>query len=194
VYHACMAIPANLQRKPFLAPIALATLTAVVTMLVLLIAAWLLVTSRSTTIIVIRHAETAEETAGTDPPLSAAGETRAASLARMFGDPQLQDHIDAIYVSPTARSRSTASPLAARLGLEPSVVSQDDPRALARRILGEHRGGRILVVAHTFNMPQIVTALSGVGNIPPIAKGEYGTVYIVTVPRVGRASLLSVEY
>jgi hypothetical protein len=39
-----------------------------------------------------------------------------------------------------------------------------------------------------------VTALSGVEGIPSILKLEYGTMYIVTVPRIGRAGLLSVDY
>jgi 2,3-bisphosphoglycerate-dependent phosphoglycerate mutase len=191
-----MAIPANLQRKPFLAPIGLAAIAAIVAMLVLLVVTWFLVTAKSTTIIVVRHGETAEAggTPGVDPPLSSDGEARAQTLARMFGDPRIRDHIDAIYVSPTIRSRSTAAPLAARLGLAPTVVAEDDPRALARRILREHRGGRILVVAHSPEIPALVAALSRARDIPPVTKEEYGTMYIVTVPRIGRANLLSVDY
>jgi broad specificity phosphatase PhoE len=191
-----MAIPANLQRKPFLAPIGLAAIAAILAMLVLLVVTWFLVTAKSTTIIVVRHAETAQDggTPGGDPPLSADGEARAQTLARMFGDPHIQDHIDAIYVSATIRSRSTAAPLAARLGLTPTVVPEDDPRALARRALHEHRGGRVLVVAHSPDIPALVAVLSGVRNIPPVTKEEYGTMYIVTVPRIGRANLLSVDY
>jgi broad specificity phosphatase PhoE len=187
-----MAIPANLQRKPFFAPIGVVALVAIATMLVLLIATWFLVTAKSTTIIVVRHAETVED--GGDPPLSPEGAARAQVLAQMFGDARIRDHIDAIYVSATVRGRSTAAPLAARLGLTPAVVSEDDARSLARRALHEHRGGRILIVAHSPDIPALVTALSGVRDIPPIAKGEYGTMYIVTVPRIGRANLLSVNY
>jgi broad specificity phosphatase PhoE len=188
-----MSIPANLQRKPFLAPIGLAAMTATVAALVLIVVAWLLITAKSTTIIVVRHAETALE-GGADPPLTAEGQARADDLARMFGDPRLRDHINAIYVSPMLRNRLTAAPLAERLGLTPTVVPQDDPRALARRVLHEHRGGRVLIVAHSFNIPAIVGALSGVEGIPPILTMEYGTMYIVTVPRIGRANLLSVNY
>jgi broad specificity phosphatase PhoE len=191
-----MAIPGNLQRKPFLAPIGVAASVAIAATLVLLIVTWFLVTAKSTTIIVVRDAETVEDGSapGADPPLGAAGEARAQSLARMFGDPHIRDQIDAIYVSATIRSRSTAAPLAARLGLAPAVVPDHDPRALARRILHEHRGGRILVVAQSADIPDLVAALSRVRDIPPIAHGEYGTMYIVTVPRIGRANLLSVDY
>jgi phosphohistidine phosphatase SixA len=191
-----MAIPANLQRKPFLAPIGLVAIAAIAAMLVLLVVTWFLVTAKSTTIIVVRHAETAQggSTSAADPPLSADGEARAQTLARMFGDPRIRDHIDAIYVSSTIRSRSTAAPLAARLGVTPAAVSEDDPRALARRVLREHRGGRSLVVAGSPDIPPLVAALSGARDIPPVTKEEYGTLYIVTVPRIGRANLLSVDY
>ena len=66
----------------------------------------------------------------TDPPLTEAGEARAALLARMFGDARLAGNIDAIYVSPAQRSRLTAAPLAARLGLTPVVAPADDPYAV----------------------------------------------------------------
>jgi broad specificity phosphatase PhoE len=188
-----MRIPANLQRRPFLAPIGLAALTWVVGVLVLITAAWLLVTARSTTVVVVRHAEKVMDS-NPDPALSDQGQARAVLLARMFGDLRLKDHIDAIYVSPALRSRLTAAPLAARLGVAPEVVSQDDPRSLARRVLHEHRGGRILIVGHTDTMPALVEALSGIKDIPPIGTLEYSTMYIVSVPRIGRASVLSITY
>jgi broad specificity phosphatase PhoE len=191
-----MRIPANLQRRPFFAPIGLAALAAlawVMGVLVLIAAAWLLVTAKSTTVVVVRHAEKVMD-GSVDPALTDQGQARAALLARMFGDRRLQDHIDAIYVSPALRTRLTAAPLAARLGVAPEVVSQDDPRSLARRVLHEHRGGRILIVGHTDTMPALVEALSGVKDIPPIGALEYGTMYIISVPRIGRASILSISY
>ena len=110
----------------------------------------------------------------------------------MFGDARLKDHVDAIYVSPAPGTQATAQPLAERLGTKPVVVSQDDPRALGRRVLREHRGGRILVVARGNAARDLAAALSGVSDIPPSL--DFGTLYIVTVPRVGRANLLSLDY
>jgi len=188
-----MAIPANLQRKPFLAPIGLAALTWVVGVLALVVAAWLLITASSTTIVIVRHAEKVMD-GSPDPALSSEGQARAALLARMFGERQLKDHINVIYTSPSLRNRQTAAPLAARLGIEPQVVSEDDAGGFARRVLHEHRGARILIVGHTDTIPAIVQALSGARDIPPIGATEYGTMYIVSVPRVGRASVLSLSY
>jgi broad specificity phosphatase PhoE len=191
-----MRIPAKLQRRPFLAPIGLAALAAVawvVAVLVLVGAAWFFATARSTTIIVVRHAEKVMD-GSPDPALTDQGQARAALLAHMFGDGRLEDHIDAIYVSPALRTRLTAAPLAARLGIAPEIVSQDEPRAFARRVLREHRGDRILIVGHVDTMPALVEALSGAKDIPPIGATEYGTMYVIGVPRVGRANVLSVTY
>jgi len=180
----------SLQRRPFLTPIWLAAIAGVV---VASFATWLWSTADSTTVIIVRHAEK-ELASIADPPLSAAGEARAEQLARMFGDARSPVHIDAIYVTSTLRSRLTAAPLAARLGLTPQVAPDDDPRELIRRILREHGGGRVLVVGHADTIPALVKALSGRDDIPRIGDQEYGTLYVVTVPRIGHANLLRLSF
>ncbi|MGC1387558.1 MAG: phosphoglycerate mutase family protein, partial [Steroidobacteraceae bacterium] len=109
------------QRRPFLTPIWLMALTVLTGVAVCAFAVWLWATADSTVIIVVRHAEKVMDVGG-DPPLSEAGEARAALLARMFSDARLVGRIDAIYVSPAQRNRLTAAPLAARLGLTPVVA------------------------------------------------------------------------
>jgi broad specificity phosphatase PhoE len=193
-----MPIPASLQRKPFWAPVGVAAASALVAALVMALLVWLLVTAKSTTVIVVRDAETASdgaaEAAAGEPALTPEGRARAELLARMFGDARLKDHVDAIYVSPTPATQATARPLAARLGIKPVVAAPEAPRAWARRMLREHRGGRILVVARGTVARELAADLSGVTDIPPILPLEFGTMYIVTVPRIGRANLLSVNY
>ena len=183
----------NLQRRPFLTPIWLIALWILFAVGFLAFAAWIWGTADATTIVVVRHAEK-QLNAGGDPPLTPAGEARAALLARMFGDSHAPGHIDAIYVSPTLRNRMTAAPLAARLGVAPIVTSMGDARSLAHRLLHEHSGGRILVVGHSDSMTEIVEALSGTEHLPPIGDEEYGTMYVVSVPRIGRANLLRLTY
>jgi broad specificity phosphatase PhoE len=112
----------------------------------------------------------------------------------MFGDDRLKNRVDAIYVMPTLATQATALPLAGKLGIKPVVVAPLGPRAWARRILREHRGGRILVVAPASAARDLAAQLSGVADIPPILPMEFGTMYIVTVPRIGRANLLRVDY
>jgi broad specificity phosphatase PhoE len=193
-----MPIPASLQRKPFWAPVGIAAVSALVAAIVMALLVWLLVTAKSTTVIVVRDAEAAAgggaEAATGEPALTPDGRARAELLARMFGDARLKDHVDAIYVSPTPAAQATARPLAARLGITPVVAAPEAPRAWARRMLREHRGGRILVVASGTVARELAADLSGVADIPPILPLEFGTMYIVTVPRIGRANLLSVNY
>jgi broad specificity phosphatase PhoE len=183
-----------LQRRPFLTPIWLTALAAAAAFGFLIFAVWLWGTAGSTTIIVIRHAEKDVGVNATDPPLSQAGEARAQLLAQMFGDPKVVGHLDAIYVSPALRNRLTAAPVAARLGISEVVAPGDDPAALARRVLHEHAGGRILIVGHADTVPQVVAVLSGYSNVPEIHAEEYGTMYIVTVPMIGHPNLLRLNY
>ena len=188
---------ASLQRQPFLAPIWLTAVAAMGAAVVLGLSAltvWAWATSGSTTIVVIRHAEKDLTAGAVDPPLNEAGKARAALLARMFGDGRALGHLDAIYVTPPLRNRLTAAPLGASLGVNPVVVVDEDSRGFARRVLHEHGGGRVLVVGHADTVPAIVAALSGDDKVPAMADDEYGTMYIVTVPRIGHANILRLTY
>jgi broad specificity phosphatase PhoE len=180
----------EMKHKAFLTPVWLAGLAAFV---LLCVAAWLWSAANTTTVIVIRHAEKAS-TDSLDPPLSAAGEDRAALLARIFAHAEASDRIGAIYVSPLVRNRMTAAPLAAALHLTPIEVPADDPRGLATRVLKDHPGGRVLVIGHTDTVPAIVAALSGDAQVASIGALEYDRMYIVTVPGIGRANVLRLSY
>jgi broad specificity phosphatase PhoE len=184
---------ANLQHKPFLTPIWLTVIAALGAFAVALLCFWVWFTANSTTVIVIRHAEK-ESIAGPDPPLSAAGQARAELLARMFGDVHGAGRIDGIYVSDTIRSKATAAPLAALLRITPTVAPNDDSRRLAHRVLRENSGKRVLIVGHTNTVPEIVAVLSGGDDILKMDDKDYGVMYIVTVPRIGRANVLRLNY
>ncbi len=189
-----MTIPGNLQRRPFLAPIGLMALAAIAGFLVLIVAAWFLVTSTSTTVIVVRHAPQILGSNSDDAPLSAEGEARAAALARVLGDGHLASRVGAIYVSEKLRSRATAAPLAQLLGITPVVARQDDPRAFAHRVIHEHSGQTVLIVAHANTLPAIVAALSGMEDIPAVEPSDHSVLYVITVPRVGRSSVIRLRY
>jgi broad specificity phosphatase PhoE len=189
-------VSGGLRHKPFLTPIWLTAIAAFLAFAVVVVAAvtvWEWGTADSTTVIVIRHAEK-DLAGGADPKLSADGEARAALLARMFGAAGGRGSINAIYVSPTVRSRATVAPLAAVLNLTPATVPADDAKGLARRAIQEHAGGRVLIVGHLDTVPAIVSELSGARDIPKIGEAEYGAMYIVTVPRIGRANFVRLNY
>ena len=186
----------NLQRGPFLIPIWLTAIGAIAAFGVAVFAVfalWVWLTANSTVVIVIRHAEK-EAISAPDPELSEAGQARAALLVRMFGETPGAGRLDAIYTSSALRSRMTAAPLAARLGIVPIVAPSDDPKGLAHRIVRENSGKRVMVIGHANTVPDIVAALSGQSDIPPIGEEEFGTMYIVTVPRIGHANVLRLSY
>jgi phosphohistidine phosphatase SixA len=102
--------------------------------------------------------------------------------------------LDAIYVSATLRGRSTAAPLAGRRGIVPIVAGADDPKALARRVLRENSGKRVMIVGHSNTVPEIVSALTGRNDIPKIDELDFNVMYVVSVPRIGHANLLRLSY
>jgi len=180
----------TLRRRPFLTPIWLMGVAAFV---VLAIAVWVWANDTSTIVVLVRHAEK-QLNAGDDPHLTPVGEARAELLARLFGNGSPLGRLDAIYVSPTLRSHETAAPLAKKLGIKVAEGPEDDPPLLSSRVLHEHPGGRVLIVGHSNTVPALVARLSGTKSVPEIGDDDYGTLYVVVVPRIGRANVLRMTY
>jgi broad specificity phosphatase PhoE len=179
------------RRRTFLAPLWLLAMIGVF-MLAMGFAYWNSATT--TTIVVLRHAEK-QVGAISDAPLSPQGEVRASRLAQMFGDSEQFGRVKKIYVTGTRRTQQTAGGLAQRLGLTPAVIdSKTDSHELARRILRENRGGRALVVGHSNTVPEIVAALARLDGVPPMGDEEFDTLYVVTVPTIGKVSVLRLKY
>lgn len=177
------------RQGTFLAPIWLAMLAAIA-----IGAASFALYSRATTttIILVRHAE---KQLGTieDPPLTQEGDERAQRLARMFGANASPGTVQAIYATSTRRAQATAAPLAARLGLT-VVTANDAPAALARRMRRENHGGVALVVGHSNTIPAIAAALASRSDVPAMSEDDFGTIYVVSVPDLGRATILQLRY
>jgi phosphohistidine phosphatase SixA len=102
---------------------------------------------------VVRHLNT--PAGERDPDLTAEGQRAAAALAAWFrADPPR-----AIYVSDYRRTRQTAAPLAARLGLVPIVYDPADTPGLIARVRAGPRPA--LIVGHSNTVPDIVEQLGG---------------------------------
>lgn len=102
---------------------------------------------------VLRHLHT--PAGERDPDLTVEGQRQAALLADWFED----ERPAAIYVSDFKRTRQTAAPLAARLGLSPIVYDPADTPGLVARV----RAGPspALIVGHSNTVPDIVEQLGG---------------------------------
>jgi phosphohistidine phosphatase SixA len=179
------------RRRTFLAPLWLLVWGA---LLILVAAVVYWNSATTTTLIVLRHAEK-QIGAISDAPLSPPGEQRAERLAQMFGDAESFGRVRKIYVTDTRRTQQTAAALAQRLRLTPEVVdAKTDPAGLARRALRENRGGVALIVGHSNTVPEIVKTLSRAAKVPAMGDEEFDTIYVVSVPTVGHATVVRLKY
>jgi len=132
------------------------------------------------TIFVVRHAEKAAATAAQpvakgmmadDPPLSAAGQARAAKLAALLASADVKY----IFTTEYRRTRETAAPLAAKLKLQPVMSAAKDPDPLIERV--RQVKGSVLIVGHSNTLPDLLTKL-GVKQPVTIADEEYDNLFI----------------
>jgi 2,3-bisphosphoglycerate-dependent phosphoglycerate mutase len=124
-------------------------------------------------VVLVRHAEKAAEPAS-DPPLSSAGTTRAADLARALANAG----ITRIHSSDTRRTRDTAAPLAEALGIEIELYDPRDLPAMAARLRA--LPGRHLVVGHS-NTTDELSGLMGGATFGQIEEPwEYDRLYFLT--------------
>ena len=131
-------------------------------------------------VIVVRHAERADGGAGTgssmttgsDPELSEIGKARAQKLAAMLADAG----VVAIYTTQYRRTKDTAAPLAARIGVTAEAMSSGEVSALVAKIKS-HKTGVVLVVGHSNTVPEIVKALGG--SVVTMADDEYDSLFFV---------------
>lgn len=117
---------------------------------------------------VVRHLHTPE--GQRDPDLLPEGQAAAQWLATMLA----AEPPAIIYVSDYKRTRQTAAPIAARLGLTPVVYDPADTPALAARV----RQGPwpVLIVGHSNTVPDIVAALGGT-RPAPLTHPDFGDVW-----------------
>ena len=121
-----------------------------------------------------------------DVPLTAKGEARAQELLRVAGD----TGVDAVYATPTIRAMSTGKPLAAAIGDSLRIVYETPE--IIRRLKTRHWGQVVVVVGHSDTVPQIVEGLTGT-KVPPY-KNEHDLLYVVTLARDGRSTVVRLRY
>jgi broad specificity phosphatase PhoE len=129
------------------------------------------------TAILIRHADV--DAHGTDPELNAAGQARARELVHVLGDAAIM----AILVTSLRRSQQTAAPVAAALGVEPTVADEVDDVIAAIR--SRKRGGNVLVVGHTNTVPEIIAGLDGPAGVT-IGADEFDRLFVLCERRLTR--------
>jgi hypothetical protein len=151
---------------------------ALLTLMVVLAAAAVATpASAQQTVFVVRHAEKADESR--DPLLSAAGQARAAALARHLKDAG----ITVAFVTDLQRTRLTAAPLTEALGIRAVILPAAATADMVDRIRRYHAHDVVLVVGHSNTVPDVLTRF---GHTEPVTirDDEYDALFVL-VPRPG---------
>jgi broad specificity phosphatase PhoE len=143
----------------------------------------------TTTFLVVRHAEKAND-GSADPTLTAAGQARAQALAaRLRGQP-----VRAAYATAYRRTQETALPTAQAHGLRVTTYdARMDVQAFAAQLRRDHGAGQVLVVGHSNTAPQIAAALCGC-DVAPMAETEFDRLMTVRADANGHAELHEERY
>jgi phosphohistidine phosphatase SixA len=143
-------------------------------------------------IVLVRHADRASEPPD-NPPLTAAGIQRAKDLAAALSNTKFS----AIITTQLTRTRDTAQPVAAALGLTPEVVTYNPAerdahiKALAAA-LRKHAAGSVLVVSHS-NLTSAIIASLGGPRLPNICETVYDHMFVL-VPTAGKIQMMNSRY
>ena len=179
----------NRHRRPFLLPVWLSMLAAVIAIGV----AAMVYRSAKITVVVLVHPVDKEVGTIDDPPLSSEGEQRAQRLAHLFGDTAAAGRLNAIYASDSRRAQQTAAPLANLLDTRPVLVPVKDVRGTAARVVREHEGQSVLIVDTSENVSQLLRTLSG-RDVAVAGDDESDTVFVVSIPTFGESNVLRLRY
>ena len=148
-------------------------------------------------VFLVRHAERAPSTSpttppgpgmmGEDPPLSAAGERRAARLAAMLASAD----ITSIFTTEYRRARQTAAPLAQKLKLTPIVSAAKDPDPLIAQV--RQLKTNVLIVGHSNTLPDLMKRL-GVTSEVKIGDDDFDDLFVLVRPAAGEPTLIRLKY
>jgi phosphohistidine phosphatase SixA len=150
-------------------------------------AAAMIVNEPATVVLLVRHAEKAAEPVS-DPPLTEAGQQRAAALARVAK----HAGVTAIYATQYRRTQQTVKPVAAESGIVPRTLKASEVDELVSE-LQSLRGATILVAGHTNTLPRIVEKLGG-GHVAPIPESDYGNLFVVVIRKWSGARVVRLHY
>lgn len=136
-----------------------------------------------TTVVLVRHAEKADE-ADPDSPISAAGQARARALV-----PQLAAfRPDVLIVSQRRRTAETLAPLAAHLKLVPLVRDNGKVPELAAELLRDFRGRTVVIGWHHGPHEPLARALGVKGELPVWTGSTYDRIWVIRIDAQGAAT------
>lgn len=132
-------------------------------------------------IYVVRHGEKTGNDG--DPDLTAQGRLRASNIATILKKTGIRQ----VFTSKTARTRQTAAPTAALLGLPVKEYDARQPEKMVEEL--KAAGGNALVVGHSNTVGKLVTLLGGEPG-SAVGDDEYDRLYQLLVGRDGSVTTI----
>lgn len=142
----------------------------------------------STTFILVRHAEKADD--GTkNPPLNEIGKERAKALA----DHLKETDITAIYSTDFKRTRQTVQQIADAEGLQ--IKSYDPFSSTALDMMFENEsGGIVLISGHSNTTPLLANQLIGEERYQQFDDSDYDNLFIVVAVEKGKGNVVKLTF
>lgn len=176
------------RRRPLLAPLLVPLFAVIVAGLGIV---WLANWTRTTVVVLVRHAESEVSNTG-DPDLSPAGERRAAQLGPFLADALAGRAVDHLYAADTRRAQQTVASVANEFRLPVNLLAGSDWAGLASRIRRDHRGETVVVVGYASTLPTVLDNLSA--QHVSFDAADFGSIYVVLVPSPGQPRVLRLRY
>lgn len=128
---------------------------------------------------VVRHAEKLTDNPNErDPHLSTIGSERAEALKKYLGG----QRIDSIFSTNYKRTKLTGFPLADKIGINIKTYSPDGQKALAKQLMANAEGKKVLIIGHSNSVLDIIEAFGGVRPMKElIEESDYDYIFTLTI-------------
>lgn len=127
---------------------------------------------------VVRHAEKlTDDPKDKDPDLSPEGKQRAEALAKYLGGQK----VDSIFSTNYKRTRLTGFPLADKIGISIKTYSPTEQDALAKQLIANAKGKKILIIGHSNTVQEIVEAFGAKKPVKELTEDDYDYIFAVTI-------------
>ena len=142
------------------------------------------------TVLLVRHADIdlPRPPGDDDPGLNAAGEARAAVLARSVA----AAGVELLLTSSFRRTQETAAPLARAIALVPEIATTAE--AALGRLEAAPTSTTALIVGHSNTVRDIIRGLGLETSVPTITEAEFDNLFVVVAAETGNVVLLNLKY
>jgi broad specificity phosphatase PhoE len=145
--------------------------------------------SQTTTFIVLRHAEKADNSKDTN--LSPEGLLRAEELKKTLAPV----NVNAVYATPYNRTKQTVTPLATEKRIAITEYPADKPfTELVNELIETYRGNTVVIVGHSNTVPELLKVLSNNTYNVSINENQFDNLFVVTLTDGQQPQVVQMKY